>query len=626
MNDTERQQMEADIVCVGFGPATAGFLTTLTNAMVGEDGMPACKEDGTPLLESKVMPGCPLQVMCYERADDIGFGVSGIVTTARSIRASFPGKDLAQEIPNASDVCEEHVIYQFDHLGASKRTAGTKFVDAAFKCLKPFGKKWPQAAELPFIPPFLRKEPGLAMSMGQFLSWAGQNLMGSGLVQIWPNTPVAEPLYDGDKVIGVRMADQGVNKKGEPEPGAYMPGMDMLAPLTVVGDGPVGAVGRALNEKFGLPEGNSQHDWAVGMKAVVELPESCTLKPGTVIHTLGYPEPEIFGFFYVYPDRTASMGIFVPSWWRSPVRTAYRYLQHWMMHPSIWQHIEGGTLRSWGAKSLLESGIRGEPHLCGDGFARIGEGSGSTNVLTNSGVDEAWRTGVLLAEAVVEIWKEGADFSKANLEKYYVARRRADAQNKELEIARKARDGFQKGFFTGMMGTGMTGMTKGLLNLNVKGLENDKIVLPLESLVGQKITADKLEEIKSTCDKAKAPLHDAVMDAAGWPQIPFDGTLLMSQQDALFKGGKVQAAGGFADHVRFVDPEMCASCKEKTCIELCSAQAISPGEGGVPAFDREKCVHCGVCIWSCSKLRNQPIEQGGVSFTAGSGGLHSNEN
>ena len=42
---------------------------------------------------------------------------------------------------------------------------------------------------------------------------------------------------------------------------------------------------------------------------------------------------------------------------------------------------------------------RGEPFLCGDGFARIGEGSGSTNMLTGSGVDEAWTTGIQLAGA-----------------------------------------------------------------------------------------------------------------------------------------------------------------------------------------------------------------------------------
>ena len=81
-------------------------------------------------------------------------------------------------------------------------------------------------------------------------------------------------------------------------------------------------------------------------------------------------------------------GIFVPSWFDSPARTSYRYLQHWMRHPYLWRYLEGGKMRSWGAKTLFESGRKGEPHLVGDGFARIGEGSGSTNVLTGSGVDE----------------------------------------------------------------------------------------------------------------------------------------------------------------------------------------------------------------------------------------------
>jgi len=30
--DIDRQTMDVDIVCVGFGPATAGFLTTLSGA------------------------------------------------------------------------------------------------------------------------------------------------------------------------------------------------------------------------------------------------------------------------------------------------------------------------------------------------------------------------------------------------------------------------------------------------------------------------------------------------------------------------------------------------------------------------------------------------------------------
>ena len=124
---TERQEMQADIVVAGFGPAAAGFLTTLGPALA------QTKEDGTPLYESKVMPGCPLQVMCYERADDPGFGVSGIVTKAAAIRRSFPGVALTQEIPNCAAVGEEQTAYLFDHLGASKRTPLTRLCDFGFK-------------------------------------------------------------------------------------------------------------------------------------------------------------------------------------------------------------------------------------------------------------------------------------------------------------------------------------------------------------------------------------------------------------------------------------------------------------------------------------------------------------
>ena len=67
----------------------------------------------------------------------------------------------------------------------------------------------------------------------------------------------------------------------------------------------------------------------------------------------------------------------------------------------------------------------GEPFLIGDGYARIGEGSGSTNMLAGSGVDEAWTTGVQLAESVIELLRDGKPFTKEILAATYEARRRA---------------------------------------------------------------------------------------------------------------------------------------------------------------------------------------------------------
>src|SRR5204862_6350348 len=141
---------------------------------------------------------------------------------------------------------------------------------------------------------------------------------------------------------------------------------------------------------------------------------------------------------------------------------------HFIQHPYLWRYLKGGRLRSWGAKSLMESGRRGEPYLAGNGYARIGEGSGSTNVLTGSGVDEGWTTGVQLAEGVIELLRNNAPFTKENLERAYVTRRRASWVEREGRIAENARNGFQRGFMTGMFGMGIAGMTKGLVTVHPK--------------------------------------------------------------------------------------------------------------------------------------------------------------
>ena len=93
--------MDVDIACVGFGPAMGGFLTTLTKAWT--------ENPADPAFESKVMAGMPLQVLCYERADDLAAGVSGVVTRAKGIRATLPHLK-AEEIPMAAPVTHERML------------------------------------------------------------------------------------------------------------------------------------------------------------------------------------------------------------------------------------------------------------------------------------------------------------------------------------------------------------------------------------------------------------------------------------------------------------------------------------------------------------------------------------
>jgi electron-transferring-flavoprotein dehydrogenase len=610
----ERMTMEADIVCAGFGPAVGGFLTALTQEWN------ANPED--PAFASRAVPGMPLQVLCYERADDISAGVSGIVTRAQGLRKSFPDLN-ATDIPMAATVGNERVIYLLDPIGASRRSRTLRIADAALRGLGKLARVEDDAFELPWTPGFLHKHGGLVLSMGQFNQWVGSQLMAGGLVQIWPGTPISAPIFDGDAVGGVRLMDQGVDRHGEPEE-SYCAGLDVRAPLTVVGDGPVGAVGQAIDEHFGLPDGHSQREWALGMKMVIELPEETPLEPGTVWHTFGYPEPEIFGFLYVHPERLISVGIFVPSWMGDPSRTAYRYLQHYIQHPAIWKYLKGGVLRSWGAKSLQESGKRGEPFLTGDGYARIGEGSGSTNMLSGSGVDEAWMTGVQLAESVVELLRNGKPFTKQNLAETYEVRRHASTVESGAREAENARNGFHSGIVRGMFGMVLAGMTGGRLSLSAHVPSVQDQIHSASTQVYAGLSSDEVTELAAAAKAGGRPLHDALLTAHGWPEIQFDGQLLVTQQDALLLGGKVQAMPGFADHVTFRDLELCAVCEEKTCIAMCSGQAITQGADGLPVFEREKCIHCGACLWNCA--HSQTTDSSNIEFRAGSGGLHSAEN
>jgi electron-transferring-flavoprotein dehydrogenase len=611
-----RQRMDVDIVCVGFGPATAGFLTALSKQLASAGG--------TATVESTVTPGMPPQVLCYERADDIGFGVSGVVTRARALRESIPNLETAG-IPMATTVGEEKVLYLLDPHGASRRSAALKAADVfvgATKWALPFEH---HALDLPWTPSFLHKDGGMMFSMGQFMQWVGAQVQSTGMVQIWPGTPVSQALIDNNQVVGVRLLDQGVDKQGRPGD-SFTPGMDIHAALTVVGDGPVGPIGQQLDAHFGLPKGHHLRDWAVGMKCVVDLPADTPLKPGTVLHTFGYPEPEMFGFFYVHPDRIASLGIFVPSWFDSPMRTTYRYLQHWMLHPYLWRYLKDAKLRSWGAKTLGESGRRGEPYLVGDGYARIGEGSGSTNILTGSGVDEAWASGVQLAEAVLELLKAKKPFTKQNLEETYVKRRRASWVEREAMVAEKSRDGFQKGVVRGMIGMALAGLTNGKLTLAGDPVPPWKRIPGIEEYYRGRVSPEEIAKLRNECKAKGVSLHGALMEKVGWPAIPYNGQLLVSHQDALLMGGKVQAPAGYADHVEFLHPELCEKCGTKICIEACSGQAIVLGDGGVPNFDREKCVHCGACYWNCAQPLPDNPERTNIAFRAGTGGLHSAEN
>ena len=141
------------------------------------------REDGTPALESRVAPGLPLQVTCFERADDIGDRRLG----RRHPRAGDPRvvPDLdRRRFPLARPGAARAVVYLLDPIGASRRSATLRVADsrhrgscAAF-CRTSVTRCTPAVAA---GVPAARSPAASILSLGQFMQWVGGQVMGSGL-------------------------------------------------------------------------------------------------------------------------------------------------------------------------------------------------------------------------------------------------------------------------------------------------------------------------------------------------------------------------------------------------------------------------------------------------------------
>ena len=214
---------------------------------------------------------------------------------------------------------------------------------------------------------------------------------------------------------------------------------------------------------------------------------------------------------------------------------------------------------------------------------------------------------------MIELLRAGKEFTNQNLRDTYVARRRASWVETAAREAEDARNGFHGGIVRGLISMALAGLTGGNLHLKPKLQPSHRQIaraqLAMEDIKRKRATDLVLED--------GHPFHDVLLTARGWPKIPFDGRLLVTQQDALLMGGKVQALLGFADHIVFRDLRLCAAYDEKTCIAMCSGQAITLGANNLLVFEREKCIHCEGCLWNCAKSADGVHTD--IEFSAGVG-------
>jgi electron-transferring-flavoprotein dehydrogenase len=305
-------------------------------------------------------------------------------------------------------------------------------------------------------PPTMHNKGYHTASLCEVVRWLGERAEGLG-VNLFAGFPADGLLVDGNAVKGVRTAPSGLDRDGKPT-GGYTAPTDLTAKITVVAEGTRGLLAQAYREwqKIGSP--NPQL-YALGVKEVWQ-----TRRPlDRVIHTLGWPlPPDAFGGSFLYPlgPEQVALGLVVGLDYHDAGLDVHDLLQRLKLHPLFRQHLEGGQLLEWGAKTIPEGGYYSFPERrYGDGVLMAGDAVGFVDVPSLKGIHYAMQSGIYAARAAHRALETG-DVSAAALAPYD---RMVDQSfiAEDLFRTRNMRLAFKHGFVAGGFRAGLMTLTGG---------------------------------------------------------------------------------------------------------------------------------------------------------------------
>ncbi len=401
--DIQREEMQVDLVIVGGGSAG------LSAAIRFQQLVHTYNSENPDKTMDPV-------VVVLEKGAEIGtHSLSGAVINPSALIELIPDyKDKA--CPILSEITQEAVYY----LGRD------------FKI------------KAPFLPPPFKNHGNLLISISQFNRWLGFQAEEKG-VHIFSGFSAVEALYEGDKVVGVRTGDRGLDKSGKPKEN-FEPGMIIRAGVTVFADGTRNPLFKKVCHKLKLRQGKNPEVFELGVKEVIQLPEGRGTT-GEVIHTLGFPMTKGIGGSFVYglPEDQIVVGLCAYLNTEDPLLDPHRELQKLKTHPFFQEKLAGGQVIAYGGKTLPAGGWYSMPKLYHHGMLVSGDAASMVDVKKLKGVHLAMKSGMLAGETAFQAVLKG-DFSEKALSLYDEKIQKSFVK-KELWETRNFHQTLSKGLF-----------------------------------------------------------------------------------------------------------------------------------------------------------------------------------
>ncbi|MEQ1761969.1 MAG: electron transfer flavoprotein-ubiquinone oxidoreductase [Pyrinomonadaceae bacterium] len=545
----EREQIEMDVVFVGAGPANLAGALWLKQKIAEHD----------ELVERGIKSGNKIgeiEIGIVEKGSFVGAHIlSGAVMDPIAIRELMPDF-LEQGCPVDSVVTEDAFWYLTDNRGINA----------------------------PLVPPPLKNKGKYILSLSKMCEWLGEKCEEAG-INIFPEFPASEALYDeNDRVIGIRTGDKGIDKEGHPKDN-FEPGVDLLAKVTVLGEGSRGSLAKQLMARLGLMEGKESQVFSIGVKELWEVPEG-NFDQGKVVHTLGFPsDTQTYGGGWIYgmKDNVISVGYVTGLDYKDPNIDPHAEFQKFKTHPKVAEVLKGGKMIKYGAKTINAGGYWTMPKLYADGVLLVGDTASFLNGQRIKGIHTAMKSGMLAAETIVDALAHG-DTSSHHL-KHFEEKVNLSWIYDELHPVRNFHASFQSGRWSALINSGLQFVTKGL----AWGF------LPKE----HHIAGHERMEHQSNGHGAMLPTEHLRLDR--YKDVPFDKELTFDKVTDVYHAG-VGHDEDQPSHLHVLDPEICATrCAEEygnPCQRFCPAAVYEMEERNGRKelkVNFSNCVHCKTC-------------------------------